>query len=87
MRQLITLDLHSNKIVGNIPKEYFDIGSFQQLDFADNLLEGTLCSSIGRLTNLKSIRIGQNRYSGQIPTEIGNLRFLSKLVAPVPEIE
>jgi len=53
--------------------------NLQQLNLAGNLLNGSIPSGIGLLTNLLWIYLERNQLSGSIPAEIGNLTQLVRL--------
>ena len=39
----------------------------------DNMLSGTLPTTIGSLVALEELRIQRNSFAGQLPTEMGNM--------------
>jgi Leucine-rich repeat (LRR) protein len=49
------------------------------MDLDDNLLNGTVPSSIGTFTNLELLHLGDNNLNGTIPTELGLLSNLEAL--------
>ncbi|CAL0299092.1 unnamed protein product [Lupinus luteus] len=82
--QLETLDLSSNKLSGqfsdymqHLCSEGYDI---IDLKLSDNQLNGTLPYNIGQLSNLQSLSISSNKFSGIINeshfSNLSNLRYL-----------
>ena len=43
----------------------------------DNLLEGTIPTEVGLMTDLKSFGVGRNELTGELPSEISELKELS----------
>ena len=54
-------------------------GSVIELDLSRNLLIGSIPAELGRLSNLKSLRMSGNNLGGSIPNELGNLTALINL--------
>ena len=54
-------------------------GSVIDLDLTRNLLIGSIPAELGRLSNLKSLRMSGNNLGGSIPNELGNLTALINL--------
>ncbi|KAG8084912.1 hypothetical protein GUJ93_ZPchr0010g7327 [Zizania palustris] len=80
MQRLRTLLLHSNFLTGAIPPE---LGGLKNLK-----LSGAIPHQIGNLkqlqqltllSSLQSLNLANNRFSGEIPAEIGNLSSLTYL--------
>ena len=49
------------------------------LSLYDNELSGEIPSELGRLTNLRALRLDGNELSGEIPPELGSLTNLEEL--------
>lgn len=64
------------------------------LDLSSNLLNGTIPSTLGNLSNLHSLDLSHNMLSGQIPPALGDLKNLThfnvsynSLSGPIPSTE
>ncbi|QHO43983.1 hypothetical protein HN51_009463 [Arachis hypogaea] len=75
--QLISLfhfDLSNNKIIGSIPENLHVIMPFlRSLILRNNLLNGSLPSSLDKLKYLYSFDVSNNKLSGKIPSTLWNL--------------
>ncbi|KAK8498377.1 hypothetical protein V6N11_069873 [Hibiscus sabdariffa] len=74
-----TMDLSSNNLIGNIPKEVTSLESLQSLNLSGNSLGGNIPDHIGSLKMLESLDVSRNNLSGSIPETLSNLNFLSHL--------
>ncbi|GKA76970.1 receptor-like protein kinase 2 [Tanacetum coccineum] len=72
-RNLVTLDLSSNSLVGPIPSSIFTLEKLENLILNSNKLTGIIPPEIGTCLNLKNLHLYDNRLIGEIPSEIGNL--------------
>nr|GLL27755.1 MDIS1-interacting receptor like kinase 2-like [Ipomoea trifida] len=79
LKNLTTLDLGSNQLLGHIPQEIGLLVPIVELGLYDNSLIGPIPTSIGNLKNLKWLYLGVNNLSSKIPPEIGNLSMLVHL--------
>nr|XP_043618430.1 receptor-like protein 19 [Erigeron canadensis] len=79
VRFLISLDLSSNKIIGEIPDVLFNLVSLKNLNLSRNLLSGKIPATIGNLKQMESLDLSANKLSGQIPPSLASLNFLSYL--------
>ncbi|KRH09032.1 hypothetical protein GLYMA_16G190500v4, partial [Glycine max] len=70
-----SIDLSSNKLLGEIPREITDLNGLNFLNLSHNQLIGP----IGNMGLLQSIDFSRNQLSGEIPPTISNLSFLSML--------
>ncbi|XP_030455056.2 MDIS1-interacting receptor like kinase 2-like [Syzygium oleosum] len=80
MTQLHILDLSSNNLFGEIPKELEMLSSLLELSLDGNHLSGYIPREIGTLSNLQRINIAGNNLSGLIPGHLGhcvNLQYLN----------
>ncbi|KAJ4813201.1 Receptor like protein 14 [Rhynchospora pubera] len=71
-----TIDLSSNKLVGNIPEEIDQITLLTTLNLSNNHLTGAIPDSISKLQHLLSLDLSHNSLTGQIPRELTKLTSL-----------
>ncbi|XP_040866532.1 receptor-like protein EIX2 [Glycine max] len=77
---LVTIiDLSSNKLLGEIPREITYLNGLNFLNLSHNQLIGHIPQGIGNMRSLQSIDFSRNQLSGEIPPTIANLSFLSML--------
>ncbi|KAL2967334.1 hypothetical protein AAZX31_16G170000 [Glycine max] len=74
-----SIDLSSNKLLGQIPREITDLNGLHFLNLSHNQLIGPIPEGIGNMGSLQSIDFSRNQLSGEIPPTISNLSFLSML--------
>ncbi|XP_018449231.1 receptor-like protein 51 [Raphanus sativus] len=90
MRKISSLTVSHANLSGNIPKSlHSDLTS---IDLSDNLIKGSIPTSITQLSTLKSLNLSSNSISGDIPDSIGDLISLknlslssNKLSGPIPD--
>ncbi|XP_028772737.1 receptor-like protein kinase 7 [Neltuma alba] len=75
LQKLRQIELYDNYLTGKIPIGFRDLTSLVYLDVSNNQLEGDI-SELRFLTNLASLQLFQNRFSGGIPTEFGDFKSL-----------
>jgi hypothetical protein len=73
------IDLSSNSLYGEIPKELTYLQGLRFLNLSWNDLSGSIPERIGNLNILESLDLSWNELSGVIPTTIANLSCLSVL--------
>ena len=73
------LDLSSNNLSGEIPKEVMTLSGLQQLNLSRNHLDGPIPSNIGEMVNLQSLDLSRNHLSCTMPAIMANLTILSYL--------
>ncbi|XP_059287368.1 receptor-like protein 46 [Lycium ferocissimum] len=67
LSNLVHLDLNSNNINSELPDEFAKLTSLEYLDLSSNYgFNGTLKRSLGKLCNLKTLILNDNRISGNI---------------------
>ncbi|GJW43006.1 receptor-like protein EIX2 [Tanacetum coccineum] len=88
---LISLDLSSNNIVGEIPGSLMNLVRLNNLNLSRNMLKGNIPIKIGNLQQVESLDLSMNKLSGQIPVSLATLHSLSylnlsfnKLTGPIP---
>ena len=69
--QLNSLSLQSNSLTGTIPSVIMNL-NLVSIFLSGNSLSGTIPSSISALTNLQSVLLDTNHFSGKIPNIFGN---------------
>jgi EIX receptor 1/2 len=74
------IDLSSNKLKGEIPKEITSLSGLIVLNLSRNLLTGTIPHNIGDMERLESLDLSKNHISGKIPPSLVDLSFLSCLI-------
>ncbi|KAL2513510.1 Leucine-rich receptor-like protein kinase family protein [Forsythia ovata] len=78
LTKLYQLELYSNGLTGKIPEGFRNLTSLAYFDVSSNKLEGDI-SELKFLTQLKSLQLFENQFSGEIPVEFGDFRFLEEL--------
>ena len=68
----------SNHNLRNVPGGIFNQTAVEELNLADNFLEGSLPREVRFLENLKVLNLSNNNFTG-VPAEIGQLRNLEVL--------
>ncbi|KAL2967289.1 hypothetical protein AAZX31_16G166500 [Glycine max] len=74
-----SIDLSSNKLLGEIPREITSLNGLNFLNLSHNHVIGHIPQGIGNMGSLQSIDFSRNQLSGEIPPTIANLSFLSML--------
>ncbi|KAI9114281.1 hypothetical protein K1719_014509 [Acacia pycnantha] len=73
------IDLSTNNLSGEIPKELFNLTQMRSLNLSRNHLIGKVPEEIGGMKVLDSLDLSYNKLSGEIPSTISSLSFLSFL--------
>ena len=94
LSMLQVLDLGDNNLTGQIPLELGMLAELRELDLGDNStgpgyneLEGEIPPELGKLANLRYLRLRNNSLTGEIPSELTNLRQLVALDLAGSELE
>ncbi|XP_028205254.1 receptor-like protein EIX2 isoform X2 [Glycine soja] len=74
-----SIDLSSNKLLGEIPRKITNLNGLNFLNLSHNQLIGHIPQGIGNMGSLQSIDFSRNQLSGEIPPTISKLSFLSML--------
>ncbi|KAK2991186.1 hypothetical protein RJ640_002300 [Escallonia rubra] len=74
-----SMDLSSNNLSGEIPKELTSLVGLLSLNLSGNRLTGMIPKKIGDMKKLESLDFSRNQLSGEIPSSISRLTFLSYL--------
>ncbi|XP_027924118.1 receptor-like protein EIX2 [Vigna unguiculata] len=77
--QLKSIDLSSNNLTGEIPKEIGYLAGLVSLNLSRNYLSGEIPSEMGDLSSLESLDLSRNRISGGIPFSLSQIDDLGKL--------
>ncbi|CAI5721945.1 unnamed protein product [Hyaloperonospora brassicae] len=77
--QLRVLDLSTNKLQGEIPRELQTLTMLRRLDLSSNDLTGAIPCEVGAYQSLKEMHLHQNSLSGTIPEQLGTLQSLRTL--------
>ena len=74
-----SIDLSSNKLTGEIPREIMKLNGLISLNLSRNLLTERIPSEIGLLESLNSLDLSKNQLCGGIPSSISQINSLSFL--------
>lgn len=75
LKKLWQLQLHENSLTGKLPVGFRNLTGLKNFDASTNNLEGDLME-LRFLTNLESLQLFENRFSGVIPDEFGDFKEL-----------
>ncbi|KAM4078979.1 hypothetical protein ACB094_09G081500 [Castanea mollissima] len=75
---LSSLKLSSSRLIGTLPRKILQVPTLQLLDLSKNELNGSL-PEFHPNGALQSLLLSRTKFSGTLPTSIGNLKKLSKL--------
>ncbi|XP_045813915.1 probable LRR receptor-like serine/threonine-protein kinase At3g47570 [Trifolium pratense] len=79
LKQLKLIAVHVNKLSGTFPSCLYNMSSLIMISAAYNNVNGTLPPNMFHtLPNLQMFLIGENNFSGHIPTSIANASTLTK---------
>ncbi|KAI4321465.1 hypothetical protein MLD38_034840 [Melastoma candidum] len=86
------LELYKNGLTGKFPTGMRNLTKLENFDASLNYLEGDL-SELKYLTNLVSLQLYMNDFSGEIPAEFGSFQklvnlslYTNRLTGPLPEM-
>ncbi|XP_052877840.1 receptor-like protein EIX2 [Gossypium arboreum] len=71
-----SMDLSTNSLTGEIPKELGSLVELRSLNLSRNLLTGNIPDEIGNM-ELESLDLSMNQLNGEIPSSFSNLNFLN----------
>ncbi|XP_017982269.1 PREDICTED: receptor-like protein kinase 5 [Theobroma cacao] len=80
LKNLTSIDLNYNNLVGEFPKTLYNCSKLEYLDLSQNYFVGTIPDDIDSLGQLQSLNLMGNNFSGQIPVAIGRLQDLRSLL-------
>ncbi|KAF8108036.1 hypothetical protein N665_0115s0048 [Sinapis alba] len=78
LTKLRQIEVYNNSLTGKFPPGFGALTDLTLLDASTNYLEGDL-SELRTLINLVSLQLFENRFSGEIPPEIGEFKNLVNL--------
>ncbi|CAH9076990.1 unnamed protein product [Cuscuta epithymum] len=78
LRKLRELELYSNSLTGKLPVGFGNLSNLELFDASSNKLSGDL-SEIRSLNKLVSLQVFENRFSGEVPAEMGEFKNLINL--------
>ncbi|PRQ20837.1 putative protein kinase RLK-Pelle-LRR-XI-1 family [Rosa chinensis] len=91
LTKLWQLELYINRFTGMLPFGLRNLTILENFDASENFLEGDL-NELRFLTNLVSLQLYDNNFSGEVPEEFGELNKLvnlslygNKLTGPLPQ--
>ncbi|XP_024017186.1 receptor-like protein EIX2 [Morus notabilis] len=76
---LKSIDLSSNRLIGEIPSEITQVVGLVSLNLSRNSLSGQIPSEIGQLASLDSLDLSRNHLVGQIPPSLTHIDRLNAL--------
>ncbi|CAJ1953046.1 unnamed protein product [Sphenostylis stenocarpa] len=76
---LKSIDLSSNNLTGEIPKEIGNLLGLKSLNLSRNSLSGEIPDEIGNLSSLESLDLSRNHINGEIPFSLSEIDGLGKL--------
>ncbi|GMN19950.1 hypothetical protein TIFTF001_049969, partial [Ficus carica] len=76
---LKVIDLSSNRLTGEIPREMENLVRLVQLKLSRNNLNEAIPEKIGQLNNLDSLDLFRNQLSGNIPESLATICYLDYL--------
>jgi Leucine-rich repeat (LRR) protein len=74
---LHVLDLHDNKLSGELDASLWNLSPLQVLNVASNSFNGDIDPAICKLTNIQLLDMSNNNFSGSTPNCIGTLPLIS----------
>nr|BAJ96098.1 predicted protein [Hordeum vulgare subsp. vulgare] len=93
LKSLVSIDLKSNGLTGQIPDEIGDCSSIKTLDLSFNNLDGDIPFSVSKLKRLETLILKNNQLVGAIPStlsQLPNLKILdlaqNKLTGEIPRL-
>lgn len=78
LKKLWQLELWRNELTGKIPIGFGNLSNLGYFDVSRNSLEGDL-NELRYLTNLVSLQLFYNKFSGEVPEEFGDFKRLVNL--------
>jgi hypothetical protein len=76
---LVSIDLSSNSLTGEIPRDITSLVALMNLNLSSNKLSGQIPNMIGAMHSLVSLDLSGNKLSGGIPSSLSSLTSLEAL--------
>ncbi|MED6112251.1 hypothetical protein PIB30_059986 [Stylosanthes scabra] len=76
LKTMSALDLSSNQLTGEIPRELGDLSSLHTLNLSHNHLTGSIPESFHNLHSIESLDLSSNSLNGEIPPNLQDLYSL-----------
>ena len=76
---MMSIDLSSNNLSGEIPEEITTLDALVNLNLSQNRFSGVVPNKIGEMQSLESLDLSRNNLSREIPASLSSLTFLSYL--------
>ncbi|KAM0911062.1 hypothetical protein ACQ4PT_013722 [Festuca glaucescens] len=76
---VVIMDLHDNKMSGELDTSLWNLPSLKALSLASNGLTGEIPQEIGNLSHIKSLNLSNNFFTGSIPATFANLSQIESL--------
>ncbi|XVE95115.1 hypothetical protein REPUB_Repub02eG0068800 [Reevesia pubescens] len=91
LHKLWRLELFFNKLTGKLPVGLRNLTKLEYFDVSTNFLEGDI-SEVRYLTNLVSLQLFENQFTGEVPPELGEFKklvnlslYTNMLTGPLPQ--
>ncbi|CAN6707249.1 unnamed protein product [Malus baccata var. baccata] len=68
--RIISLELSSSGLTGEITSYIFDLAMLQSLDLSNNSLTGSIPEFLSKMPNLKVLNLGRNKLNGSVPADL-----------------
>ncbi|KAM0956601.1 hypothetical protein ACFX2A_025351 [Malus domestica] len=68
--RIISLELSSSGLTGEITSYIFDVAMLQSLDLSNNSLTGSIPEFLSKMPNLKVLNLGRNKLNGSVPADL-----------------
>ncbi|KAF4357729.1 hypothetical protein G4B88_023187 [Cannabis sativa] len=79
LRLVKIIDLSSNKLIGEIPRQITQLNGLVLLNISRNNLSGQIPSEIGKLVSLDALDLSRNHFFGKIPSSLSKVDRLNTL--------
>ncbi|KAE8720539.1 Receptor-like protein kinase HAIKU2 [Hibiscus syriacus] len=91
LHKLWQLELYNNELTGKLPVGLRNLTKLEFFDASANNLEGDI-AVVGSMTNLISLQLFENKFSGGVPPELGEFKklvnlslYTNLLTGPLPQ--
>ncbi|KAJ9553178.1 hypothetical protein OSB04_017223 [Centaurea solstitialis] len=74
---MVGLDLSSNKLTGEIPKELGLLIEIRSMNLSHNQLSGPIPTTFSNLEMIESLDLSSNNLTGEVPSQLIQLHYLS----------